>query len=149
AAVATGIEFRATQLGLRSPAEGGAKAARRRAAAETTEPAKLDADKQEAEAVSQLKGTAHLVQVNSAAVASGLSLLHRDDLLAIAKISDRYKIGFLCDVENAPGLLLRFQEYDRTAAEKLGGPYTGEGPRENLGLTVTDEVGNYIFHFSR
>jgi len=32
-----------------------------------------------------------------------------------------------------PGLLLGFQEYDRTTLEKLGNPYTGTGPRQNLG----------------
>jgi hypothetical protein len=44
---------------------------------------------------------------------------------------------------------LGFQEYDRTDAEKLGGPYTGTGPRQNLGLSATDEQGNYIFRFSQ
>jgi hypothetical protein len=45
--------------------------------------------------------------------------------------------------------VLRFQEYDRTNAELAGGPYTGEGNRENLGVCVTDKNGNYIFRFSR
>src|SRR5260221_1895063 len=37
---------------------------------------------------------------------------------------------------------LRFQEYDRTAAELGGGAYTGTGDREDLGVTATDPFGN-------
>jgi hypothetical protein len=44
---------------------------------------------------------------------------------------------------------LRFQEYDRTAAELGGGAYTGTGDREDLGTTATDPFGNYVFRFSR
>src|SRR6185295_8321132 len=67
----------------------------------------------------------------------------------LAKIADRIKLFPRCKVEAAPGLLLRFQEYDRTDAEKAGGSYTGTGSREDLGLAATDELGNYIFRFSR
>jgi hypothetical protein len=73
--------------------------------------------------------------------------LNPDVYLDLGKLRDRLK--WYCSVKDQPGLLLRFQEYDRTAAELAGGPYTGEGDREFLGLTVTDEVGNYIFRFSR
>ena len=45
--------------------------------------------------------------------------------------------------------LLRFIEYDRTEAEKLGDTYTGEGGRNVLGMTATDELGNYVFRFSQ
>ncbi len=65
----------------------------------------------------------------------------------VAKLVDRFH--FWCSVEERPGLLLRFLEYDRTAAELAGGPYTGAGNRQILGLTVTDEQGNYIFCFTR
>ncbi len=65
----------------------------------------------------------------------------------LAKIKDR--IRAFCVVKNQPGLLLRFLEYDRTADELTGGPYSGEGDRQVLGLTVTDELGNYIFRFTR
>jgi hypothetical protein len=54
-----------------------------------------------------------------------------------------------CSVEPQPGLLLRFLEYDRTASELAGGVYTGTGDRQILGLTVTDEQGNYLFRFTR
>lgn len=67
--------------------------------------------------------------------------------LDLGKLRDRLKL--YCSAKDQPGLLLRFQEYDRTAAELAGGAYTGEGARETLGLTATDEVGNYIFRFSR
>ncbi|WP_420642730.1 hypothetical protein [Candidatus Leptofilum sp.] len=67
--------------------------------------------------------------------------------LDLGKLRDRLKL--YCSVKDQAGLLLRFQEYDRTDAELAGGPYTGEGDREMLGLTATDEVGNYVFRFSR
>lgn len=65
----------------------------------------------------------------------------------IARLKDRFK--FFCHVEDQPGLLLRFLEYDRTADELTGGPYSGAGARQILGYTVTDELGNYIFRFTR
>ncbi|MGC4095960.1 MAG: hypothetical protein QM706_02500, partial [Nitrospira sp.] len=48
------------------------------------------------------------------------------------------KILFPCDVEPASRINTTFEEYDRTAAEKAGGPYTGTGPRRLLGDTITD-----------
>ena len=48
-----------------------------------------------------------------------------------------------------PGVVLRFQEYDRTNAELLGGAYSGDGNRETLGVCATDRNGNYIFRFTR
>ena len=65
----------------------------------------------------------------------------------IAKLKDAFKVG--CTSEAKPGLLLRFLEYDRTTSELAGGPYTGDGDRQVLGLTVTDEQGNYIFRFTQ
>ena len=56
-------------------------------------------------------------------------------------------IAFGCHVEPAPNITLSFEEYDRTAAEKAGGAYTGTGPRRLLGDTITDMNGNYIFRF--
>ncbi|MFZ1395250.1 MAG: hypothetical protein WAS33_00030 [Candidatus Promineifilaceae bacterium] len=67
--------------------------------------------------------------------------------LDLGKLRDRLRL--YCSVKDQAGLLLRFQEYDRTAAELAGGAYSGTGDRETLGLTATDEVGNYIFRFSR
>ena len=80
---------------------------------------------------------------------AGASLLKSNELLALAKINDRVTFYPTCDVSAAAGLLLNFEEYDRTGAEKLGGVYTGTGPREVLGLAATDELGNYVFRFSR
>lgn len=65
----------------------------------------------------------------------------------LAKLLDRIRLH--CSVKDQPGLLLRFLEYDRTADELAGGAYSGEGDRQVLGLTVTDEQGNYIFRFTR
>jgi hypothetical protein len=109
----------------------------------------VSADNLEEAAVAHLHGTARSISINAAPLDAGASLLDRSELLAVAKLADKYKQFFFCDTEVAPGLLLNFQEYDRTNAEKLGGAYTGSGSRETLGLAVTDEMGNYIFHFSR
>lgn len=100
-------------------------------------------------AVSRLRGTAQPVSFDGSPVTAGATLLKSNELLALAKINDAALLFPICDVEAAPGLLLNFEEYDRTGAEKLGGPYTGTGPREILGLAATDELGNYIFRFSR
>lgn len=64
----------------------------------------------------------------------------------LLKYKDKFRPR--CSMKNQPGLLLRFIEYDRTASELGGGPYTGSGDRKVLGLAVTDEMGNYIFRFS-
>jgi len=108
-----------------------------------------DAGKMEAAAVAELKGTAHPVAFDGTPTAAGIAALDRSDLLALARISDKLKFFPTCHVAAAPGLLLGFQEYDRTTLEKLGNPYTGTGPRQSLGLAATDELGNYIFRFSQ
>lgn len=108
-----------------------------------------DVNRYQQAAVAKMKGTASPVTFDGSPVGAGSALLTKDDLFSVARLSDKYKAFLVCDVEVAPGLLLGFQEYDRTGAEKLGGPYTGTGPRENLGLAATDEQGNYIFRFSR
>lgn len=66
--------------------------------------------------------------------------------LDLARVIDG--IFFPCDVDSAPNITLAFEEYDRTAAELAGGPYTGTGPRRLLGDAITDSNGNYIFRFS-
>jgi len=55
---------------------------------------------------------------------------------------------FLCDSDALANVRVRFWEYDRTAAEKSGGAYTGTGPRTLLGSTFTDDFGNYVFRFT-
>lgn len=100
-------------------------------------------------AVAKLRGTSSPVTFDGSPVGGGAAMLDRSEVLNLAKIADKLKLRYFCDVEPAPGLLLNFQEYDRTDAEKAGASYTGAGSRENLGLAATDEQGNYIFHFSR
>lgn len=73
--------------------------------------------------------------------------LASEDLLAIARLRDRLKL--VCKTSPLPQTLLRVLEYDRTHAEQLGGPYSGEGPREQLGVTSTDDAGWYLFRFTR
>jgi hypothetical protein len=76
----------------------------------------------------------------------GSSLTARDDYATLA----RWKDLFLkpCTSHTEPEQLLRFVEYDRTAGELAGDPYGGNGNRNILGLTVSDEVGNYLFRFT-
>jgi hypothetical protein len=108
-----------------------------------------DVRKFEEAAVARLRGTAQPVNFDGAPLAAGASLVAKQDLFALANVADKYKLYPVCTTAAAPGLLLRFLEYDRTSSEKLGGPYTGTGPRETLGLAATDELGNYVFRFSR
>lgn len=79
--------------------------------------------------------------VASSAVTSAI------DKAAIAGLRD--KIRFNCDVDAMPFAILRVLEYDRTDAEKAGGPYTGTGNRQVLGYAITDNFGNYVFRFQR
>jgi hypothetical protein len=69
------------------------------------------------------------------------------DRVAIASIVDQF--SFFCFTEKLAGFPIRFEEYDRTAAELSGGAYSGTGARENLGQAITDRNGNYIFRFTR
>lgn len=66
-----------------------------------------------------------------------------------ARIIDSIITLWPCEVENLGNTMMRFVEYDRTAAELSGAPYTGEGDRETLGDSATDEFGNYVFSFTR
>jgi len=70
-----------------------------------------------------------------------------DDLLVLGRLKDYFFP--VCEVNPVAETLLRFLEYDRTAAELAGGGYTGTGVRETLGENATDEFGNYVFRFSR
>lgn len=69
------------------------------------------------------------------------------DRLAVASIIDR--IRPYCETAPLRGVVVKLQEYDRTSAELIGGPYTGAGNREDLGVCATDRNGNYIFRFTR
>lgn len=85
--------------------------------------------------------------LNSVTAISSIQL-ERADLAALAHLKDGIK--FLpCQVHPVSETILRFEEYDRTGAEKLGDPYTGTGNRSVLGLSATDEFGNYVFRFSQ
>jgi hypothetical protein len=85
--------------------------------------------------------------VRSVAVSAPARLAVDFDRVAAGRIADA--IRPLCLTDPLAGYVLRFQEYDRTAAELAGGPYTGTGSRETLGACATDRNGNYIFRFSR
>lgn len=74
--------------------------------------------------------------------------LARADVLGLARLRDSLRFR-PCEVHPVSETLLRFMEYDRTDAEKLGDPYTGDGTRNVLGLSATDEFGSFIFRFSQ
>jgi hypothetical protein len=84
----------------------------------------------------------------SANTTAGNRLLEQDDFLLLGQLSNQLKLK-PCIVKPVSQTILRFKEYDRTVAEKLGAPYTGEGNQHILGTTATDEFGNYVFRFSQ
>jgi hypothetical protein len=94
-------------------------------------------------------GPIESMSTKSATKQLGSSVVTRSSVYArdFAKVNKQYWTR--CVIKEQPGLLLRFLEYDRTSEELAGGPYSGEGHRQILGLTVTDEQGNYIFRFTR
>jgi len=69
------------------------------------------------------------------------------ETIALAKLVDRSRLR--CVTNPAANMTLNFQEYDRSAAELAGGPYTGAGVRDFLGSVITDMNGNYIFRFTQ
>ena len=73
--------------------------------------------------------------------------LAKSDRLSLGRVLDR--VFRICDSGPLSNALFKFQEYDRTSAELAGGPYTGDGDRENLGMCAADMNGNYIFRFER
>ena len=85
-----------------------------------------------------------------------VNTLHEARSPEVARVADQLELaraidGLLykkCKVAPATNTTLTFEEYDRTAAELAGGPYTGGGDRRLLGDTITDMLGNYIFRFS-
>ncbi len=83
----------------------------------------------------------------SATSSASNTFLQRDDYLMLGQLYDSFQLR-PCKVSPVSQTLLRFTEYDRTTAEKLGEPYQGEGNKHTLGQTATDEFGNYIFRFA-
>ena len=85
-------------------------------------------------------------RISSSAQSTDLFKVQSSDTISLAK-----NIGGLfrhCITDAGSNLTLTFEEYDRTAAELLGGAYTGTGDRRLLGSTITDMNGNYIFFFN-
>ncbi len=82
-----------------------------------------------------------ILSANTPSVSSNVSI-------SAAALTPLRDLALYCHTGPLPQYVLRFQEYDRTAAELAGGPYTGTGPRRNLGVATTDRNGNYIFRFT-
>lgn len=70
-----------------------------------------------------------------------------EQLINLAKVSDRFRL--YCETGPIPFAQLDFNEYDRSSAELLGAPYTGDGNTEDLGGIHADSFGNYMFRFTR
>jgi hypothetical protein len=103
-------------------------------------------DRIEAEAAESLATIVSRASFEASVMPAGSSRLTRDDIDTISAVRDLgVRLG--CKLDPAPGLLLRFQAYECAVSEKLGGPYTGQGPRRELGLAVVDDCGRYIFRF--
>lgn len=95
-----------------------------------------------AAAVSPAISASSVTPVTQALATNPSAILKQSALAGIVA-----KLGS-CQTGAMPQYLLRFQDYDRTAAELAGGSYTGTGTRRNLGVATTDRNGNYIFRFS-
>ena len=91
--------------------------------------------------------TSNFNLVNSIQSERTLELARPSEHLELAKVIDGLFFR-RCTVAPATNITLTFEEYDRSAAELAGGPYTGTGNRRLLGDTITDMHGNYIFRFS-
>lgn len=89
---------------------------------------------------------AELVFERTVTSASSQFAISRESL-ALSTIIDHAYLW--CTTSPAPHLTLNFQEYDRSASELGGGPYTGSGARTLLGSIITDMNGNYIFRFTQ
>lgn len=100
-----------------------------------------------AKATAQVERAATVVSGRSVEYPHAMAKVAAYDRVALASLVDiRYRI---CERGPLPGVVLRFQEYDRTAAELAGGAYSAAGDRENLGAAATDMNGNYVFRFTR
>ena len=69
------------------------------------------------------------------------------DKVALGSIIDTPYL--ICVREDVPDQTLQFKEYDRSVSELAGGPYTGNGNKTDLGTTITDINGNYVFRFTQ
>lgn len=105
-----------------------------------------DGHEDEADAVRALGATVARVPFPAFTLRAGADALSRDELMAIAQIREQ-AIRQPCDTRPVAGATLRFQRYHRTRSEMAGEPYGGRGLREELGQTVTDEQGHYLFRF--
>ncbi len=76
-----------------------------------------------------------------------IAFANQSQLINLAKVSDRFRL--FCETGPLPFAQLDFNQYDRSSAELLGAPYTGDGTSEDLGSIHADSFGNYIFRFTR
>lgn len=100
----------------------------------------------EAAAVDGLRASVGRVPFQSQAMAAGVAALSAGELASIARLRDRV-MREASEGAPAPGLAVRLQRYHRSPDEAAGGPYRGNGLREELGHTVADECGRYLFRF--
>jgi hypothetical protein len=100
---------------------------------------------------SALRAAEGQAETRSLAVgASATALLDPALTLKLGHVLDGIeRLPLRCRTTTLGNYGLRFQEYDRTAAELGGAAYTGTGNRDDLGTTATDAFGNYVFRFTR
>ncbi|WP_346317519.1 hypothetical protein [Chitinophaga sp. YIM B06452] len=97
-------------------------------------------DKTESFSYRQLTSAEALPETSASLFRTSLSDSVRQEAISVA---GRFKL--LCETGPLPNAVLRVQEYDRSAAELAGAPYSGLGERELQGTTICDRNGNYIF----
>jgi hypothetical protein len=110
----------------------------------TEQPGIKKSAKEESAAVETFTAVSSVRLANAVTTEAATSSINK---VALAGLRD--KIHLHCDVDAMPFAILRVLEYDRTDAEKAGGPYTGTGNRQVLGYAITDNFGNYVFRFQR
>ena len=88
-----------------------------------------------------------LLNTRTLSTAATTTAVSRIDKVALARVKD--SLRFICNIDPGNNLTLNFTEYDRSAAELAGGPYTGEGNKTHLGSAISDMNGNYIFRFTQ
>lgn len=69
------------------------------------------------------------------------------DKIELASIFDRLRLN--CETGPIANGIIKIFEYDRTASERAGAAYKGNGHREYLGFTQADYNGNYLFRFHK
>lgn len=107
-----------------------------------------------AQQVSVFADTAGLTEAAAATPASQLVTVNVPSVspavsLSALEAASLFIPNRFCQSGALAQFVLDFWDYTPTASEAAGGPYTGTGARNLLGVTTTDLLGNYVFRFTR